>query len=239
VQPSLFRSSVSRVAPVPVDDERRTMGRVDTGQEAGAPALTGSRLVYRNSWMTVREDALRRPDGSDGIYGVVDKPDFVLIIPVEGDGFHIVEQYRYPVGGRFWEFPQGSWPERSATAHDSPSAGEDRATPEGAATHGLPADAAALARAELREETGLVARRLTWLGRLHVAHGYSSQGCHVVLAEGLTQRPPEREATEADMIHRWVSGESLDAMVAAGEFVDGTSLAALTLLRRYRERSSA
>ncbi|MEV2216103.1 NUDIX hydrolase [Streptomyces sp. NPDC050997] len=224
------------------------MGRVDAGQEAGAPALTGSRLVYRNSWMTVREDALRRPDGSDGIYGVVDKPDFVLIIPVEGDGFHIVEQYRYPVGGRFWEFPQGSWPEQSgqgswpeqsAAAHDSPGAGGDRAADEGAAAHGLPADAAALARAELREETGLLARQLTWLGRLHVAHGYASQGCHVVLAEGLTQRPPEREATEADMIHRWVSGESLDEMVAAGEFVDGTSLAALTLLRRYRKLSSA
>ncbi|MDQ3601656.1 MAG: ADP-ribose pyrophosphatase, partial [Actinomycetota bacterium] len=33
-----------------------------------------SREVYANPWMTVREDEVRRADGSDGIYGVVDKP---------------------------------------------------------------------------------------------------------------------------------------------------------------------
>lgn len=182
------------------------------GRDTGAPERVGSRMAYRNPWMTVREDVLRRPDGSDGIYGVVDKPDFVLVLPLELDGFYIVEQYRYPVGGRFWEFPQGSWTEQDP----------DR-----------PDDAAALARAELREETGLVARSLTWLGRLHVAHGYSSQGCNVFLAEDLTKRSPAREATEADMIRRWVSGAELDEMIAAGDFVDGPSLAALTLLRRH------
>ena len=60
--------------------------------------------------MRVREDMIRRRDGSTGIYGVVEKPDFVVIVPVEDDGrVHLVEQYRYPVKGRYWEFPQGSW----------------------------------------------------------------------------------------------------------------------------------
>src|SRR5690606_40202583 len=69
----------------------------------------GSREVYANSWMTVREDAIRRPDGSRGIYGVVDKPDFALIIPLDERGrLHLVEQYRYPLGLRRWEFPQRS-----------------------------------------------------------------------------------------------------------------------------------
>ena len=35
----------------------------------------GSKQVYANPWMTVREDAIRRPDGSTGIYGVVESPD--------------------------------------------------------------------------------------------------------------------------------------------------------------------
>ena len=39
-----------------------------------------SREVYRNSWMTVREDAIRRPDGSHGIYGVIDKPTYALVV---------------------------------------------------------------------------------------------------------------------------------------------------------------
>lgn len=180
--------------------------------QAGAPELVASRLAYRNPWMTVREDALRRPDGSTAVYGVVDKADFALAVPVARGGFHIVEQYRYPVGGRFWEFPQGSWP-----------AGHTGAAAD---------DAAALARAELREETGLIAGSLIWLGRLHVAHGYSSQRCHVFLAHDLTRQPPEREASEADMVERWVSAETLDTMIAAGQFVDGTSLAALALLER-------
>ncbi|MFE1049323.1 hypothetical protein ACFW5S_26680 [Streptomyces olivaceus] len=86
------------------------------GGPVGAPELLESRLAYRNPWMTVREAGLRRPDGSDGLYGVVDKPDFVLIVPRERDGFHLVEQYRYPVGSRFWEFPQRSWPEPAKTS---------------------------------------------------------------------------------------------------------------------------
>ena len=54
--------------------------------------------------MRVREDTIRRRDGSTGIYGVVAKPDFVVIVPVEDDGrVHLVEQYRYPVKGRYWE----------------------------------------------------------------------------------------------------------------------------------------
>ena len=32
-----------------------------------------SRVVYENRWMRVREDQVRRPDGSDGVYGVVEK----------------------------------------------------------------------------------------------------------------------------------------------------------------------
>jgi hypothetical protein len=33
--------------------------------------------------MQLREDMIQRPDGSQGIYSYVDKPDFALIIPVE------------------------------------------------------------------------------------------------------------------------------------------------------------
>ncbi len=68
----------------------------------------GSKQVYANPWMAVREDAIRRADGSTGIYGVVDSPDIALIVPAAGDRLHLVEQYRYPVAGRRWEFPAGS-----------------------------------------------------------------------------------------------------------------------------------
>ena len=68
-----------------------------------------SRVAYKNNWMTVREDKVLRPSGAEGIYGVVDKPDFVAILPIQSNYIHLVEQYRYPVEGRYWEIPQGSW----------------------------------------------------------------------------------------------------------------------------------
>jgi ADP-ribose pyrophosphatase len=69
---------------------------------------TATRVVYRNRWMRVGEDTFRRGNEPGGIYGVVERPDFVLIIPMEEDGsVHLVEQFRYSVGARFWELPQG------------------------------------------------------------------------------------------------------------------------------------
>ncbi|MEU4155299.1 NUDIX hydrolase [Actinoplanes sp. NPDC026670] len=166
-----------------------------------------SRVVYQNPWMTVREDEVRRPDGSPGIYGVVEKPDFALVLPRWEHGFWLVEQFRYPVGRRAWEFPQGSW---------------------GAGGEG---DQAALARRELAEETGLRADRMIHLGHLYEAYGYCTQGFDVYLATGLAEGEPDREATEQDMIHRAFTDDEVTAMIRSGEIVDAPSLAALTLYR--------
>ena len=167
---------------------------------------TGSREVYRNPWLRVREDAVERADGSAGVYSVVEKPHFALVLPHERDGFWLVEQFRYPVGRRAWEFPQGTWT---------------------AGSGGTPAE---LARAELAEETGLRAGSLRHLGRLDLAPGLSTQEFDVWLATDLTPGPTAREATEADMQQAFVTEAELRAMVREGRFTDGPSLAAYSLL---------
>src|SRR5207302_2757136 len=73
---------------------------------------TGSRIVYGNRWMRVREDRIERTNGAPGLYSVVEKLDYSLIMPRDDQGVFLVEQYRYPVQGRYWEFPQGTWEER-------------------------------------------------------------------------------------------------------------------------------
>ena len=171
---------------------------------------TASTVVYRNRWMTVREDVTVRPDGSTGIFGVVEKPDFALIIPYENGGFHLVEQYRYPVNGRYWEFPQGAW-------EDAPDA-----------------DPVTLAAGELREETGLRAESLQRLGYLYEAYGYCDQGFHVILATGLTQGERRLEPDEAGLVSRWVSEAELWDLVDHGRLLDAPSLAALALFERRR-----
>lgn len=173
-----------------------------------------SRQVYANSWMTVREDAIRRPDGSDGIFGVVDKPTAAVVIPLDtsdgGDRLHLVEQYRYPVGERRWEFPMGTAPERAEL------------------------DPAELAARELAEETGLVAGRMERLGRLDIAPGMSSQREHVFLATELTAGPPAREVQEQDMRTAWVGVAEFEEMVRDGRVVDAQTLAAYLLLLLHR-----
>lgn len=167
-----------------------------------------SRVVYQNAWMTVREDDVVRADGSAGIYGVVDKPQSALIIPLQDDGFWLVEQYRYTVGGRFWEFPQGTLPDRGD------------------------GDPAEVARHELEQETGLSAGTLTPLGRFFHAYGMSSQACNAWLATGLRPDPaaaaPDPE--EVDLVSKWFPRAQFEAMLRDGRIVDLATIGAYGLL---------
>ena len=171
-----------------------------------------SRQVYANAWMTVREDAVRFPDGSDSIYGVVDKPTYALVIPRDGDRLHLVEQFRYPVGHRRWEFPQGTAPDRADL------------------------DPAELAARELAEETGLRAGRMERLGSVDVAPGMSSQRGHVFLATALTEGPTAREHSEQDMRAAWFTVAEFEEMARTGEVTDSQSLAAYLLLQLHDRR---
>jgi 8-oxo-dGTP pyrophosphatase MutT (NUDIX family) len=166
-----------------------------------------SRAVYENAWMTVREDEIERADGTRGIFGVVEKPDFAIIVPQDDDGgFWLVEQYRYPVSGRYWEFSQGSWEHR---------AGADRVE---------------LARGELQEETGLSAGSLKHLGHLFEAYGFSTQGFDVWLATDLERGEPNRQVDEQDTLSRKVSRTEWETMLQDGTIKDAPSTAAYGLL---------
>ncbi len=166
-----------------------------------------SRIVYQNRWMRVREDRIRRRDGYEGIYGVIEKTDFVVIAPIENGVIHLVEQYRYPVRQRCWELPQGSWEDQPGTDPD------------------------VLARAELREETGLSATQMTHVGYLHMAYGYSTQGYHVYLASGFTNGERDLDAEEVGLITRTFALGEVERMIVDGTITDATTIAALGLIR--------
>ncbi|MBR7833657.1 NUDIX hydrolase [Actinospica durhamensis] len=160
-----------------------------------------SRVVYENPWLLVREDEIERADGSPGIYSVVDKGNYAVVVPFENDGFWLVEQYRYPVGKRSWEFPMGTYPGRRTV------------------------DPLELAQRELLEETGLRAERWELLGELYCVPGFSSQGGHVYLATGLVPGEFAREPEEQDMRLAWFARADLEKMMRDGTIRDAQTIA--------------
>ena len=56
------------------------------------PSITtlSSREIYRNPWMRLREDEILRSNGVRGIYGVVEKDEAAIILPIEGDRIWLV-----------------------------------------------------------------------------------------------------------------------------------------------------
>jgi 8-oxo-dGTP pyrophosphatase MutT (NUDIX family) len=168
--------------------------------------MLASGVVYEDRWMRLRRDEIERRDGSRGTYAFVEKSDFALVIPAEHDGFHLVEEFRYPVGRRTWSFPQGGFP------------------------HGQSGSPEELARLELEQETGLRARELVRLGYLNCAHGISSQAGHFYLATGLEPGHLERETEEQDMAQAWMSRARFEQMIGEGLITDDSTVAAYALL---------
>jgi ADP-ribose pyrophosphatase len=178
-----------------------------------------SREVYRNPWCSVREDVIERSlPGSDeaarGIYGVMDKDPACIVIPLEpavdGDYLWLVRQFRYTVGATFYELPQGGWETEDIDPED-------------------------LARAELREETGLSAQTMTHLTDLWIAYGAMRQIHHVYLAEGLTAGDTERDPEEHDMTVHRVPVSEFESMLLDGRVMDNCTAAAWGIYRVWRD----
>src|SRR5688500_13677057 len=96
---------------------------------------------HRDSFMTVHEARVIRPDGKPGTYSTVAVKPGVAVLPVDGDGsVHLVRQFRYALGAESVETACGGVEEGEA-----------------------PPDAA---RKELREELGIEATDWIDLGAI-------------------------------------------------------------------------
>jgi 8-oxo-dGTP pyrophosphatase MutT (NUDIX family) len=161
---------------------------------------------------------IERPNGVRGIYGVVDKDPASIIIPLDvtaaGEFVYLIEQVRYTVGARHRELPQGGWETADVVPEE-------------------------MARGELREETGLTAKRMTLLSTLQIAYGVMNQKQYVFLAEGLTVGEATPDAEESDLVVRRVSVVEFEEMIVDGTIVDNCTVAAWGLYRLWRERRGA
>ena len=133
----------------------------------------------------------------------------VCVIPITDDGMVVMErQYRYAHGRVFFEIPAGKL--------DSPD--ED------------PLEAA---KRELLEETGAVAERITYLGRLDTTPALINEKIHMYLAEGLSFG--DRKLDKDEFINvELVPLTTLVKMVMNGEICDSKTQIAILKAARIK-----
>lgn len=192
-----------------VTDPRAT----SPGPSTRAPSITtlASREIYRNPWMRLREDEILRSNGKKGIYGVVEKDEAAIILPIEADRIWLVEQFRYTIQERAIELPQGGWEMTGVDPEE-------------------------LARGELKEETGLEAGKMICLGSSWIAYGFTRQKQHVFLATDLRQAEKDPDEEEHDIVVRNMPVSEFERLMLDGQVRDGCTLAAWGLYLLWKAR---
>lgn len=169
----------------------------------------GTREIYQNAWIRLREDQVIRPDGEPGIYGVVETRLAVGVLALtEVDDVYLIGQYRYPTERYSWEIIEGG-SEGSELALET-------------------------ARRELREEAGLIAADWFNLGHdLQLSNCYSSEMGRLFVARNFEHCSPQADGTEKLEICKVSFNQALE-MVESGEIEDMLSIIALLRYDRVR-----
>lgn len=171
--------------------------------------------IFNGVVLKVVRDVVELPNGRLATRELCLHFGAVAIIPLLDDGRILMErQYRYAHGRIFFEIPAGKL--------DSPD--ED------------PLHAAVR---ELREETGAVAEKITYLGRIDPSPALINEQIHLYLAEGLSFG--ERDLDDDEFLEvEAVPLSDLVDMVMSGEIKDSkTQIAVLKLQRILDERKKS
>jgi len=168
-----------------------------------------SRNVYDNDWIRLTEHDVVNPSGGPGLYGKVHFRNIACgIIPLDDNAqTWLVGQYRYTLDRYSWEIPMGGVP-------------RDQVLADGA-------------RRELKEETGLSARRWQQILSVDVSNSITDEAGVVFVAEGLTEGEPEFDETEDLQVRRLPFADALE-MAMTGEITDLLSVAGIFKLARLR-----
>ena len=167
-----------------------------------------SEEVYRNDWLSVREDQVIRPNGTPGIYGVVDTriAAGVVVLTAERE-IVLVGQYRYPTDCYSWEIIAGGTDDG-----ESPLEAGKR---------------------ELAEEAGLIAHRWDQVGvDLQLSNCITSEIGQIFIAQELEDTTAVPDDTEELKVKTIPFEEALE-QVESGVITDGLSIIGILMAERW------
>ena len=159
-----------------------------------------SKEKYSNPWIEVTEYKVLNPAGKRGIYGKVHfKNKAIGIIALDKNlNTWLVGQSRYTVNEWSWEIPEGGGPLNTTVLKS--------------------------AKRELREETGLTAKKWKLIQRAHLSNSVSDEEGFIFLARDLSEGPSQREDSEADMKVWKLPFKKALKMVLDGKITDALSV---------------
>jgi ADP-ribose pyrophosphatase len=160
--------------------------------------IVSSKQVYRCSLFRVTEDRAVDRTGFEIHRSVVRHNGSAVMMAVDDrDRVMLVRQYRLPAKRSMWELPAGRIDEGETSL--------------------------AAARRELKEETGLRARKWKRLVHYYPSPGFLEESMTIWLAKDLEQgdaEPMEDERIET----RWFTKKELRAMIASNRIIDGKTM---------------
>lgn len=163
--------------------------------------------VYDNPWITVSHREVTAPTGNPAIYGMVHFKNLAIgVVPIDEYGnTWLVGQQRYTLNQYAWEIPEGGGL--------------------------LDEDPLVTAQRELREETGISARRWTPLLTLHTSNSVTDEVGHTFIAQGLTFGEKDYDDTERLTVVKLPLEEAV-ARVMNGEITDSLAMTSLLKVQR-------
>ncbi len=168
------------------------------------------KTIYQNPWIALYEDDVLTPSQEQGIYSIIDfKNKAAAAIPIDSEGYTwLVGQYRYSLEKYSWEIPMGG----SNNQHDILLG----------------------AQRELREETGITAKRWTEILHFDTLVSIGREEGVVYVAQELSFGELETEDSEELQLRRVHINEAIN-MALEGQLSDSISLAGLLKLATMRE----
>lgn len=161
-----------------------------------------SEVKFETPWLSVSKYDVLNPAGKPGLYGVVSFKNLAIgVLPLDKDhNTWLVGQWRYPLKQYSWEIPEGGGPfsEEPLTS----------------------------AMRELKEETGLVAKKYSELCRIHTSNSATDELAIIFLAEDLELTEAEPEETEDIEVRKIPFAQAFE-MVMNGEITDSLSMVAI------------